>query len=163
LIGEGPLEPSLRELAAARGIADRVVFAGRVASDDLPAYYHSADLLVLPSTARTEAFGVVQVEAMAAGLPVISTNLPTGVPWVNQDGLSGLVVPPGDVRALSSAITRMTLDDALRVRLSRNAAARAEQVFSQQRMIDAFRDEVERAVGQRPARRREPVAAAGGR
>jgi glycosyltransferase involved in cell wall biosynthesis len=125
---------------------DRVVFAGRVTDEDLPAYYQSSDVFVLPSVARTETFGVVQVEAMAAGLPVVSTNLPTGVPWVNQDGVTGLVVPPGDAGRLADAIGRLLLDADLRERLGRNAAARASKLFSRERMIAAFKDVVECAV-----------------
>jgi rhamnosyl/mannosyltransferase len=146
LVGEGPLEPELRRRAAELGIANRVIFAGRVADADLPAYYQAADLFVLPSIARTEAFGVVQVEAMAAGLPVVSTNLPTGVPWVNQDGVSGLVVPPDDAAALGAAISLLLADSGLRARLGRGAFARADAMFSRRRMLDAFRDIVETAV-----------------
>src|SRR6185295_12987282 len=67
IVGEGPLEAELRAQAATLGLADRVQFVGRVSHDDLPAYYQACGALVLPSIARTEAFGVVQVEAMAAG------------------------------------------------------------------------------------------------
>jgi rhamnosyl/mannosyltransferase len=146
LAGEGPLDHELRERAAARGVLGRVHFLGRIADDDLPAYYHGADLFALPSTARTETFGVVQVEAMAAGLPVISTDLPTGVPWVNQDGVSGIVVPPGDASALAAALTRLAGDAALRAALGRNASARAESVFGLATMIERFRAVVEDAV-----------------
>jgi rhamnosyl/mannosyltransferase len=146
LVGDGPLEGELRARAAALGIADRVIFAGHVADDDLPAYYKAADVFVLPSIARTEAFGVVQIEAMAAGVPVVSTNLPTGVPWVNSDGISGIVVPPGDSAALAAAIDRLGRDPALRSSLGANAAARAGALFSRQRMLDAFRRVVETVV-----------------
>jgi rhamnosyl/mannosyltransferase len=146
LVGEGPLEPELRQRVALRGIQERVRFVGRVTDDELPAYYQASDLFVLPSVAKTETFGVVQVEAMAAGLPVVSTNLPTGVPWVNQDGVTGLVVPPGDADRLAQAIDRLISDDALRGRLGGNAAARAQDVFSRDRMVHAFRDLVERIV-----------------
>ena len=77
------------------------MFAGNVSNDELPAYYHASDVFVLPSVAESETFGLVQIEAMASGVPVVSTNLPTGVPWVNQDGVTGLVVPPRDPRALA--------------------------------------------------------------
>lgn len=148
LAGDGPLEPTLRARAAARGIADRVRFLGRVPDADLPACYHAADLFVLPSIAYTETFGVVQVEAMAAGLPVVSTNLPTGVPWVNQHGSSGLVVPPGDVDALAAAIRRLAVDPAERARLAHGAAARAQSMFARERMLASFRDVVEQVVAE---------------
>jgi rhamnosyl/mannosyltransferase len=147
LVGEGPLEPQLRQQVRDRGLQDRVQFIGRVSDDELPAYYQAADLFVLPSIARTEAFGVVQVEAMAAGVPVVSTRLPTGVPWVNQHGISGLVVPPGDRRALADAIGRVLTDDSLRSSLGANAAARAEALFASSRMIDTFRRVVESIAG----------------
>ena len=146
IAGEGPLEADLRQQVAARGLTDRVVFLGHVSDEDLPHYYRAADLFVLPSIAKTEAFGVVQLEAMAAGRAVVSTNLPTGVPWVNQDGVSGLVVPPGDADALATALTRLLDDDPLRERLSRNAASRADAVFSQQTMINRFKHVVETIV-----------------
>ncbi len=146
LVGEGPLEEDFRRRVVARGLQDRVVFVGQVSDEALPAYYQASDLLVLPSIAKTEAFGVVQVEAMAAGIPVVSTNLPTGVPWVNQDGVSGLVVPPGDSQALGRAIGTLLADGALRARLGRQASARADRLFSRRGMIDAFRNVVETAV-----------------
>jgi rhamnosyl/mannosyltransferase len=117
-----------------------------VSDDDLPAYYQAADVLVLPSVARTEAFGVVQIEAMAAGIPVVCTNLPTGVPWVNQDGVTGLVVPPDDSAALGRAIATILGDAGLRERMGRQALARADALFSRERMINAFRNVVETAV-----------------
>jgi rhamnosyl/mannosyltransferase len=138
MVGDGPLEPELRRRVAAHGLERRVLFLGRVADEDLPAYYQASDLFVLPSVAKTEAFGVVQVEAMAAGVPVISTSLPTGVPWVNQHGVTGLVVPPGDAGALAGAMTRLLGDPILRARLARNAAARANEVFSRSRMLRTF-------------------------
>jgi rhamnosyl/mannosyltransferase len=146
LAGDGPLDASLRARASARGVENRVVFAGRVSDEDLPAYYHAADVFVLPSIAKTEAFGVVQVEAMAAGLPVISTNLDTGVPWVNQDGVSGLVVTAGDDRALAGALDRLAADPGLRARLAHGAMARALEMFSLERMVSTFKTVVEQAV-----------------
>jgi glycosyltransferase involved in cell wall biosynthesis len=146
IAGDGPLESALRAQAATRGLGARVKFLGRVSDEDLPAYYQASDAFVLPSIARTEAFGVVQVEAMAAGLPVVSTRLPTGVPWVNQDGVSGLVVPPDDAPALGAALGRLAVDATLRQRLAEGACRRASAVFSRDRMIRAFRDVVETVV-----------------
>jgi len=146
IAGDGPLEPALRAQASALGVADRVQFVGRVADADLPAYYQACDAFVLPSIARTEAFGVVQVEAMAAGLPVVSTSLPTGVPWVNQHGVSGLVVEPGHAPSLGDALRRLAGDRDLRERLADGARRRADALFSRQRMIHVFRDVIEAAV-----------------
>jgi rhamnosyl/mannosyltransferase len=146
LAGEGPLDEDIRRRAADRGILDRIEILGRVPDADLPAYYDAADIFALPSIARTETFGVVQLEAMAAGLPVVSTDLPTGVPWVNQDGVSGLVVPPGNPAALAAAITRLGADEDLRSRLGASARGRAASMFSIERMIDAFKDVVDDAL-----------------
>jgi glycosyltransferase involved in cell wall biosynthesis len=146
IAGEGPLETELRAQSDALGLGERVTFLGRISDEELPAYYQASDAFVLPSIARTEAFGVVQVEAMAAGLPVISTNLPTGVPWVNQHGVSGLVVPPGDVVALGDALRRLAEDHALRQQLAKGARQRADALFSRDRMLRAFRDVVDTVV-----------------
>jgi glycosyltransferase involved in cell wall biosynthesis len=146
IAGEGPLESTLRSIVSANGLAGRVHFAGRVPDADLPALYRACDVFVLPSIAKTEAFGVVQIEAMAAGRPVVSTNLPTGVPWVNQDGVSGLVVPVGDAAALGAALQRLLNDDALRSRLGEGARLRAATMFSRERMVAAFKNVVETVV-----------------
>jgi rhamnosyl/mannosyltransferase len=143
IVGEGPLENGLRTMAAERGLGGRVLFAGRVAEDDLPAYYQACDLLVLPSVARTEAFGVVQLEAMAAGRPVVSTDLPTGVPWVNEDGTSGLIVAPADPASLGRALQRLVEDPDYRHRLGEGARLRARTLFSRERMVAAFRSVID--------------------
>jgi rhamnosyl/mannosyltransferase len=146
IAGEGPLESELRRMVSALDLQSRVHFLGRVSDEELPALYQAADVFVLPSVAKTETFGVVQVEAMAAGVPVVSTALPTGVPWVNEDGVSGLVVAPGDARALGQAIGRLVGDDELRARCGHNAAARANALFSRERMLASFRQMIESVV-----------------
>jgi glycosyltransferase involved in cell wall biosynthesis len=146
LVGDGPLEAELRMQVATLGLQERVRFIGRVSDEDLPAYYHASDVFVLPSVAVTEAYGLVQIEAMAAGVPVVSTNLPTGVPWVNQDGVTGLIVPPGDAGALASAVRRILEDATLRRTLGANARLRAEAMFSRDRTVEAFKDLVETTV-----------------
>jgi glycosyltransferase involved in cell wall biosynthesis len=146
IVGEGPLEGALRALVTERRLAARVLFAGRVPDADLPAFYQACDVFVLPSIARTEAFGVVQIEAMAAGRPVVSTRLPTGVPWVNQDGISGLVVTPGDPVALGDALRRLLDDASLRRRLGEGARQRARTMFSRERMVATFKSLIETVV-----------------
>ena len=157
IVGEGPLEGALRALVTQKRLAERVVFAGRVPDPDLPAFYQACDVFVLPSIARTEAFGVVQIEAMAAGKPVVSSNLPTGVPWVNQDGISGLVVTPGDPAALGDALRRLLDDGALRGRLGEGARRRAQTMFSRERMVATFKSLIDTVV-QEPERLDERLA-----
>ena len=135
VIGRGPLEGELRELASARGIAARVTFLVPQGDDELSAWYHAADVFCLPSVARSEAFGLVQIEAHAAGTPVVSTDLPTGVPYANPDGVAGLTVPPGDALALAAALNRLLGDDELRARLGGQAQARALREFTVPRMV----------------------------
>lgn len=150
LVGGGPQRGRLETLAGELGIVSKVVFAGELDESELRAWYHACDLFVLPSTTRAEAFGVVQTEAMACGKPVVSTNLPTGVPWVNLDGESGLVVPPGDAPALSAALRALVNDPQLRLRLGEGARNRAQQEFTAsrmvQRVISLYQEVVENAV-----------------
>jgi rhamnosyl/mannosyltransferase len=146
LVGDGPLGGELRRQVAARGLESRVVFAGSVSNEDLPAYYHASDVFVLPSVAESETYGLVQIEAMASGVPVVSTNLPTGVPWVNQDGVTGLVVPPRDPAALAHALSALARDASLRRTLGDNGRRRAELVFSRDDTVKTFRTLVETTV-----------------
>ena len=91
----------------------------------------------MPSVTRAEAFGYVQLEAMACGKPVISTRLPSGVAWVNRDEETGLVVPPGDATALAEALARLVADPRLRQRLGTAGRARVLSDFSMDRMGQA--------------------------
>ena len=121
LVGAGPEEPRVRRLVRALGLADRVRFAGVVTERHLPAYYHAADVLALPSTHRSESFGLVMVEAHARGIPTISTELGTATSVVNRDGETGYVVEPGSVDALAAALKRLGDDATLRERLGERA------------------------------------------
>lgn len=136
VVGEGPLEDKLRSQAAELGIEDKVAFLGRAQDQDMAGYYHSCDVFVLPSIARSEAFGIVQLEAMACGKPVINTDLPTGVPRVSRNGETGITVPPADSVALSRAINKLLTDSDLRQTCGSNARRRVEEHFSMSRMID---------------------------
>ena len=136
IVGTGPLDGALRARAQQLGIADRVIFAGAVSDRDLPAWYAAADVYVLASITGAEAFGLVQIEAMASGKPVINTALDTGVPEVSLHEKTGLTVPPGDVTALAAAIGRLMSDDELRTRLGAAARLRALEVFDAPRILD---------------------------
>lgn len=148
IIGDGPLRAELGREAETQGVADRVTFLGRV--EDLDPYYEAADLFVLPSVARSEAFGIVQLEAMACGTPVVNTSLDTGVPYVSLDGVSGLTVKPRDVGALSGAINRLLDDGTLRDRLGEGARVRAHSEFSKEvmgrRTLDLYASVLSRAA-----------------
>lgn len=133
LIGHGPLKNELQALAASLNLTDRVIFLGEVPGS-LSAYYHAADVFALPSIARSEAFGIVQVEAMAAGLPVVNTDLDSGVPFVSRHGETGLTVPPADPAALAAAINQLLDNPSLRQALGAAARVRARQEFSLEAM-----------------------------
>jgi glycosyltransferase involved in cell wall biosynthesis len=134
LVGSGPEEQRLRRLVGSLGLEDRVRFVGAVSEAALPAYYHAADVLALPSVYRSESFGLALAEAHTCGLPTISTELGTATSVVNRHDETGLVVPPGSVEALSEALSRLAQDPALRERLGRGAARLSER-FSAQRMV----------------------------
>lgn len=136
LIGEGPMRPAWQQMAVDLGIADRLRFLGEATADELKAWYNACDMLVLPSITPAEAFGMVQLEAMACRKPVICTDLPSGVPWVNQHGETGLVVPPGDSVALHDAIDTLAADPALRSRMGECGRARVLVHFTIPRMVD---------------------------
>ena len=136
VVGRGPLEGELRQIAVARRMSDRVTFLPPVGDDDLVAWYHAADVFALPSVARSEAFGLVQLEAHASGTPVVSTRLTTGVPFVNRHEVTGLTVEPGDIDALADALRRLTADAELRARLGDQARDRALADFTADRMVD---------------------------
>lgn len=146
VIGRGPLESELREAAMALGVSERIRWLAPVDDAELAAWYRAADVFVLPSVARTEAYGLVQLEAQTCGTPVVSTALPTGVPFVNRDGVTGLVVPPGDAPALAAALARLLGDDELRGRLGMAAKARAESEFSLASMVESTLDTYREAI-----------------
>ena len=156
IIGDGPLRESLIQQAKARGIADRVVFLGEIS--DISAYYHAADVFALASVARSEAFGIVQLEAMACGKPVVNTNLDSGVPFVSLHGETGLTVPPQDADALASAINLLLDRDDLRAQYGEAACRRAEQEFSLDCMVSRTLQLYEKVMSA-PSAARATVAA----
>jgi rhamnosyl/mannosyltransferase len=128
IVGRGPLHNALQQQAEHSGLGERV----RVLADvkDVAPYYHAADVFALSSVARSEAFGIVQLEAMACGKPVVNTNLDTGVPFVSLDGVSGITVPPANAEALGQAINAL-LDNPLQsAKYGRAGQLRVKQLFS---------------------------------
>jgi glycosyltransferase involved in cell wall biosynthesis len=123
LIGKGPLQLHLEKVAEEAGVRDRVHFLGYV--DEVEPYLHAADLFVMPSITRAESFGLVQLEAMAAGVPVVNTEIASAVPEVSRNGETGITVPPADAAALAAAIRILLEDDALRARYGAAAQKRS--------------------------------------
>jgi rhamnosyl/mannosyltransferase len=136
IVGEGPQRAPLQRKAERLGIANRVVFLGEIDDDEQAALYYACDLFVLPSITRQEAFGVVQIEAMTYGKPVISTDLGTGTGWVNQHGVTGLVVPPADPLSLRDAINTLLGDPLTCDAMGAAGARRARSVFNVERMTE---------------------------
>jgi len=136
LIGEGECDAALRQQAAALGVADWIRFAGAVDDDELLAAYAGADTFVLPSINRGEAFGLVLLEAMRAGLPVIASAIEgSGIGDVVAGDETGILVSPGDAAALAAAIERLS-DPALRARLGDAGRQRWASRFTMQRSAD---------------------------
>lgn len=134
LAGTGPMEPELRQQALKLRVADRIHFPGDITDAEKLAYYFAADVFCMPSHLRSEAFGLSQVEAMACGLPVVSTNIASGVPFVNADGISGLTVEPENPRALAEALNTLLTNEELRRKFSAGALSRVREEFSASRM-----------------------------
>lgn len=138
IVGGGPLRRRLQRAAAGANLERRVQFVGQVDDATLLAYYHACDVVVLPSISRAEAFGLVQVEAMACGKPVVSTQLPSGAPTVNVAGETGLCVEPGSSTALAGAVNELLRDETRRSRMGQNGRRRAAEEYGAERMIDAY-------------------------
>lgn len=156
IAGEGDRRAALEARARALGIADRVSLVGEI--EDLRPLFAACDVFVLPSTHRSEAFGIVQLEAMAFGKPVVSTRLGTGVDWVNAHGLTGLTVPPADPTALRDAVARLLASAALRARLGANGRRRVEQEYTTARAAESVLAVYREVTGRRTDR---PAAAEG--
>ena len=134
VVGAGMMEEEWRGQSTALGLDDRITFLGDLNDAEKLVLLYAADLFVLPSNNRAEAFGIVLIEAMACGLPVISTELGTGTSFVNQHEQTGFVVPPNDPPAMAAAINRILTDEPLRQRMGAASLARAQNEFNQTTM-----------------------------
>jgi glycosyltransferase involved in cell wall biosynthesis len=147
IIGEGPLLPELQQLARDMGVDDRVRFAGRLPRDEIRRLFHAAQVFAFPSVTIAEAFGIVQIEAMAAGLPVVNTDLKTTVPLVARHDIEALTVPVGDPDALATALSRILDDEPLARALAAAGKERVLTEFNQSdfhtRMATVYADAVQ--------------------
>ncbi|MBQ5903121.1 MAG: glycosyltransferase, partial [Alistipes sp.] len=135
--GSGPLKETLQAEIDRLGLNERVKLLGFLRDQDLPAYYEACDLFCLSSVFKTEAFGIVQIEAMSYGKPVVATTIEgSGVHWVNAEGVSGLNARKGDAQALAQAIQAITSHPLVYERYTEGARKRFQEMFTLQHMID---------------------------
>ncbi|VIO75038.1 glycosyltransferase [Bradyrhizobium ivorense] len=139
IVGEGREREHLEQLIRDYGLQDRVRLLGSIAESERVKLMRIADVFVLPSVTNAETFGLVQLEAMAAGRPVVNTALDTGVPHVARNGLEAITVPPGDPAALADAIETLINDPDRRRRMGQAARHRAVTKYS----TTAFKDAIE--------------------
>jgi rhamnosyl/mannosyltransferase len=137
VVGDGRLRHNLETTSREMGLRDRVHFVGDISDEERLAWLCACDALVLPSVTRQEAFGIVQLEAMLCGRPVVGTDVPTGAPWVNVHEQTGLVVPAGDAESLRRAVARLTADPNMRRRMGAAGRARVLASFTSDNMCAA--------------------------
>jgi rhamnosyl/mannosyltransferase len=134
IVGGGPLRESLEREATRLGVEGRVRFLGGLSDSEVVAHLHACDVFVLPSVTHAETFGMVQLEAMACGVPVVSSSVRSGVPWVNRHGETGFVVEPGNASELAGALRTLLADAALRRRFGEAGRARVASEFTLEAM-----------------------------
>ena len=163
LVGDGPARAALKRTALESGVADRVVFVGNVSkTDEIVPFYRAADVFAFPSVSRNESFGLVQVEAMACGTPVVNTRLDSGVPFVSPHEVSGLTVEPANAEELSRALNLLLDNRELREKYGHAGQDRAQREFSLDRMtqrtLQVYSELVEpvRTPRRGPPRNRSP-------
>lgn len=134
--GTGPLYEELNRLIIDKGLENKVKLLGFVKDEEVSAYYTACKIFVLPSIQKTEAFGIVQIEAMSGGKPVVATTIPgSGTSWVNAHGISGLNVTPKQSKELAEAILEITKDEDTYKRFCKDARLRYENEFTKEQMI----------------------------
>lgn len=135
--GSGALKYDLLAEIETWGVQDKVKLLGRIPDEDLPAYYGACELFCLSSVQKTEAFAIVQIEAMSCGKPIVATNIPqSGVSWVNAHNVSGLNVTPKHAKELAEAIMQITGDEQTYGKFAAGAEKRYRDTFTKERMID---------------------------
>lgn len=136
IAGIGSLQTQLEKQIISEKLQNKVILLGKLSDAELHNHYGACDVFCLSSIWKSEAFGVVQIEAMSCGKPVVATNIEgSGVPWVNKHGYSGLNVPPMDSVAIANAIKEITIDESLYRGYSQNALLRYQKLFTKEKML----------------------------
>ncbi len=136
VVGSGERFDALKMMVVSHGLEDRVALMSAVTRTDLLAYLKACSVFCLPSISRNEAFGIVQLEAMASARPVVSSRLDTGITYSNLDGVTGLVVPPRDAGALARALNRILDNPGLGEEMGRRGRMRVEEEFTKEKMAE---------------------------
>ncbi len=132
--GDTTITNKFLRLIQENNLGKKVFLLGKIERSDLAYFYKKSHIFVLPSL--QESYGLVLVESMCAGLPIISTKLsPSGVDWVNQDGVSGIIVPPKNAKAIADAVIKIEQNYDF---FSKNAYSRFREHFTQDKMIDSI-------------------------
>lgn len=135
--GSGALKEELQKEIVSLNLQEKVKLLGRVSDEELPAYYGACDVFCMSSVQKTEAFGIVQIEAMSCGKPVVATRIPqSGVSWVNEEGVSGMNAEPGNAQDLARAIEAVTENEEVYRKFSEGATKRYRDMFTKECMID---------------------------
>ena len=142
IVGDGPLRSELSNLANETGILGKVHLLGKL--DDVRPYYLAADVFALPSVARSEGFGIVQLEAMADSIPVVNTRLSSTVPYVSLNEKTGLTVSPSDVNSIAFALRKLLRNPKLNKQFGHAGMLRYHQEFHTdvmiQRLLEHYRN-----------------------
>jgi glycosyltransferase involved in cell wall biosynthesis len=144
IVGTGPMDEELKNLTNELKLNEKVHFIGAIDDDMKLDYLHACQVFCLPSILRSEGFGLSQLEAFACGKPIVSTNLDTGVPYVNLHGVTGTIVEPYDVNALTSALNRLLDDPDLCKRYGEEGRKRVQTEFSSDRIVQLTKGVYER-------------------
>jgi rhamnosyl/mannosyltransferase len=139
IVGDGPLRADAESRVKHLELGGRVSLIGSIEQEELNAYLDACAVLVLPSVSRSEGFGLTLLEGMLFGKPLVTTRLPSGVQTVNEDGRTGLQVPPADPEATAVALNRLLSDDTLRATMGAAGRKRVETVFSLDQMVRGYR------------------------
>lgn len=132
--GTGPLKEELQHYIQENNLEEKVFLLGYIPNEELNNYYKACDIYLFPSIMQSEAFGIVQLEAMKFAKPVINTNLGTGVNYVSLDGETGLTVEPKNIEELAKAINKLLNDDNLRETMGKCSKLRIDKIFNLDRI-----------------------------
>ncbi len=138
--GSGPLTDTYIEYIKENNLEDKVILLGKLNDDEMDTYYEACDIYLFPSVGKTEAFGIVQIEAMRHSKPIINTNLGNGVNYVSIDSETGLTVEPKNAKQLSNAINKLLNNDELRLQYGQNARKRVENLFALEKIQKKYQE-----------------------